>query len=87
MLEPDPESSSHLFVLDEEQRITKIEDTVDETGLKTQSEGKAVIVSTIDMSEHTLEEEIQNLEQRSWTSVIITDRILKIGEYNLSTRS
>ena len=52
MIEADPENSECLFIIDEEMKLLKILDN---------GEGKGVIVATIDMTHHDLEDEIESL--------------------------
>ena len=52
LIEADPENSECLFIIDEEMKLLKILDN---------GEGKGVIVATIDMTHHDLEDEIESL--------------------------
>ena len=45
ILEADPESAKHLFLLDEEQRIIKIKDIAKNFGDKSANESKAIVIS------------------------------------------
>ena len=76
VLEADPESNKHLFIIDEEQRIVTIEDGAKISGDKSAYNIKANVEKVVDMTMHTLEEEIVSLEKKPFTSVAITNRIL-----------
>lgn len=39
-------------------------------------ESKVQILQTIDMSVHNLEDELEHLDSKPWTSIVINDRVL-----------
>lgn len=78
ILEHDPENTKYLFVLDEELRIIKIEDAEERSGKNSEKESKAKVISTVDLSQHQLVEELLIVEQTPFVSGLITSRMLKI---------
>ena len=54
LVEPDPGNASNLFILDDEQRIFKIQDNG--------GDGKAVVLQSVDMTLHDLEDELALLD-------------------------
>ena len=78
MIVADPDNPQCLFVIDDEMKLLKILDN---------GEGKAVIVGSVDMTNHDLEEEIVNIENRPWTSITICDRMVSFGEYSFSLQT
>ena len=50
-------------------------------------EGKAHIVSQVDMSGHDLEDELELLARHHWTSLVICDRCVSYEDYTFSINS
>ena len=48
-------------------------------------EGKAEILSVFDMSSHDLQSELERINQRDWTSLIVSKEMLSIGDFSFST--
>ena len=78
LIEADPNNPEYLFLIDEEMKLLKIHDD---------GEGKGVIIASIDMTHHDLEEELDELEKCPWTSITICDRMLTFGEYSFSLQT
>ena len=78
LVEADPDNCECLFVLDEEMKLFKILDN---------GEGKGVVMATIDISHHELEDEIEVLLQNPWTSIMICDRMISFGSYSFSLQT
>lgn len=74
----DPESKKHLFILTDDELVIKIEDP---------GNGKANTIFSFDMSVHELEDEVELIEKMPWCSVVVSDRVLVIDDYNFSLRS
>ena len=53
LVEPDPDNTKQLFVLEDDQKLTRIEDV---------GEGKATIKSSYDLTHHILEDAITILD-------------------------
>ena len=64
VVEPDPESTKYLFVVDEEQRVMKIIDAVKIAGDKSALDIKTNVKSVIDMAKHSLDDELLILDQK-----------------------
>ena len=78
MIEPDPDCQDNLFLIDNEQKVVKISVDV---------EGKAHIVNTIDISYHGLDDELEIFEQRPWTSLVISDRMIIFDDFCFSLKT
>lgn len=87
ILEPDPENSERLFVLDEEQRITTLEDSLKSAVEKSSQANKANVVRSSDMTKHSMEEDLLHLKQMPFESIVISQRMIKIGISSMSQYS
>lgn len=63
ILEEDPENADALFVIDDDERIYHIIDN---------NEGKAEVLHTFDMTGHDLQSELERINLRPWTSLIVS---------------
>ena len=59
----------------------------EEDDSKGAADGKARLKSIIDLSDHSMEDEINRLERKPWTSIVITNRALKIEQTCVSLNS
>ena len=78
VLEADPKSDLCLFVITDQQQILKLVDS---------GAGKGQAIQQIDMSHHSLADELEELGNLPWQSWVISDRILVIDEFNFSMNS
>ena len=73
VIEADPENFENIFVVDDEQRVYTLKDA---------SEGKAQILEAQDMSQYSLEDELELVMQKSWTSLSVNQLVLTIEDYS-----
>lgn len=78
LVEPDPQDPLNLFLLDDEQKILLLQDN---------GEGKAVVLQSIDVSNHDLEHEMELFDSKAWTSLPICGKAVTFERLSFSLQT
>lgn len=77
-LESDPQDPDCIYVIDDFQTVLKLSES---------KEGKAVVHQRLSLAQHSLEDELREIQSKPWVQIPISDRVIIINNYCLSTKS
>ena len=78
LLEHDPTNFNNIMIADDEQMFYKITERSDE---------KSEITLKVNMAHHSLDDELEALDEKEWSKVPINDRVVTLVEYSFSLQS